>query len=779
MFAQAQNTTITGYPIFISHVNDRISEESSVEGMNILLQHVAKGAMHNSVERFDAPTCHPETRIALQDDVVGWVNEPPGDQLVTWMYGPAGAGKSAIAQTISQKLHTNGQLTASFFFFRTSTSKGRSDESAIIATLAYQLSRSAPATKSLIARTVRENPLIFDLSLDDQVQALIVTPLTVAYQDDADILRARVIVVDGLDECRKEDNAQSRVVRALIMGLLSIPEKSQKLFITSRPEHSIVAVFKGFQQGLVRKMELNDQWNPEDDIRTFLNSAFADIKRSHCYFESHSADQTWPSQADIDALVTRSSGQFIYASVVIKYIKSEDNYDPAARLKVVLQLMNNKDRPYAELDALYKYIFSQIRDVERVLAVLSLERVHSKARFGSPLELILSEVTGAHIEEIKFWLRPLVSVLVWGAGVIQYMHASLPDFLADESRSGTFCIYSTSITARCIRRALHLLEQKDTWTKRQLMPALLAIPRHYAKASSPQHKIHVYSAVSDFNVVKNVLSRIPEGPIAYDAIRAIGSYLEWILTESLESDDQGALVKPLTHIQTWIMECFSFNGLENTDKVDLWPFFTACPVVDVSSWASLETDKDIQLFNQAVFLHYLIPEIPQWLANTNFLGRYAITEERYVVALLRVSRYLMRSHQLGAVMKYQLAVVAKGDLNPDDLSASMLLAKETFSDCMGRIPESIELYFFVLFMCSEMVDSLARIGVEAAHSVPMVRSTTSYLYSTRHKLPFLRDPASPEYIQARENAEATWIETKKDLYDPIISIRVEQLPDLD
>lgn len=49
----------------------------------------------------------------------------------------------------------------------------------------------------------------------------------------------------------------------------------------------------------------------------------------------------------------------------------------------------------------------------------------------------------------------------------------------------------------------------------------------------------------------------------------------------------------------------------------------------------------------------------------------------------------------------------------------------------------------------------------------------------RKKFPFLSDPASLEYIKAQANAEATWIETKKDLYSPILSIRVEQLPDLD
>ncbi|KAF5321277.1 hypothetical protein D9619_000214 [Psilocybe cf. subviscida] len=468
MFSNARNVVFTGNPTFTNYANDSTLvpiPTSLDDGMKILLQNVAKGAMHNSGERFDAPTCHPETRIALQHDVLAWVDEPPGGQLVTWMYGPAGAGKSAIAQTISEKLHAKGRLTASFFFSRASNSKGRGDETALIATLAYQLSLNIPATKVHIAAAVRDNQIIFDLSLEDQVQTLIVGPLKVAYHECPGIQGPMVIVLDGLDECRKINSAHRRVVSALIKMIRLIPHPTHKLLITSRPEHGIVAIFKGFERvdsDPIRRMELNNSWNPDEDIWTFLSASFADIRLTHPYFESHPSDNTWPSDADIDALVARSSGQFIYASVVIKYIKSEDYYNPAARLEVILQLENNNDRPYAELDALYGHIFSQIRDVEKVLTVLSLERMHSQYAFSAYLVLILSEFIGVRIEEIKFWLRPLVSLLVWEKDAIRYMHASLPDFLLNPSRSNIFCVLSTSIATTIMRRGLELLEDNDT-----------------------------------------------------------------------------------------------------------------------------------------------------------------------------------------------------------------------------------------------------------------------------------------------------------------------------
>lgn len=185
--------------------------------------------------------------------------------------------------------------------------------------------------------------------------------------------------------------------------------------------------------------------------------------------------------------------------------------------------------------------------------------------------------------------------------------------------------------------------------------------------------------------------------------------------------------------------------MENTDQVDLWPFFTVCPVVDFLSWASSEAVrhlisvqisaareicgstttsyqvvqyKDIEVSNQAVFFHYLMPEIPQWFANTNLLGRYAMTEERYVVALLRASRYIMR------LPKDQLAVVVNDKATK--FSASMLLAQKTFSSCMDHVPQSIELYFFVLFMCSVFAGHLEE-GWDRQSDSTCTKSAKKYL----------------------------------------------------
>jgi len=63
---------------------------------DILHRATATAAFHNSKERFDPPKCHPKTRIAVLDKIMRWIKwEGDLESFIMWVYGPAGAGKSA------------------------------------------------------------------------------------------------------------------------------------------------------------------------------------------------------------------------------------------------------------------------------------------------------------------------------------------------------------------------------------------------------------------------------------------------------------------------------------------------------------------------------------------------------------------------------------------------------------------------------------------------------------------------------------------------------------
>ncbi|KAJ7799169.1 hypothetical protein B0H14DRAFT_3491884 [Mycena olivaceomarginata] len=92
-------------------------------GLHILSRAIAGDAFHDSAERFPQPRCRPETRTkllnALKNRVSGinpprnWTAEdffddighgpPESSSGILWLHGPAGSGKSAVAQSFCQQ----------------------------------------------------------------------------------------------------------------------------------------------------------------------------------------------------------------------------------------------------------------------------------------------------------------------------------------------------------------------------------------------------------------------------------------------------------------------------------------------------------------------------------------------------------------------------------------------------------------------------------------------------------------------------------------------------
>jgi len=92
-----------------------------------------------------------------------------------WLYGAAGAGKSAIAHTVAEICETCGWLMASFFFWKTAGERNNANR--FVATIAHQIALSIPASCELIAAAVDYNPFIFEQSVDVQLSKLITEPL--------------------------------------------------------------------------------------------------------------------------------------------------------------------------------------------------------------------------------------------------------------------------------------------------------------------------------------------------------------------------------------------------------------------------------------------------------------------------------------------------------------------------------------------------------------------------------------------------------------------------
>ena len=166
-----------------------------------LHQATATAAFHNSEERFDPPKCHPNTRLAVLSEIMKWIKWQ-GDlhSFVMWVYGSAGAGKSAIAQTIAEICDKEMILLATFFFSRNDPS--RSNVKLLIGTIAYKITLNLPDVRDAILGAVERDPLIFSKSFTIQLKSLIVEPLQPLIE--AGFFHGpasrRLVIIDGLAE---------------------------------------------------------------------------------------------------------------------------------------------------------------------------------------------------------------------------------------------------------------------------------------------------------------------------------------------------------------------------------------------------------------------------------------------------------------------------------------------------------------------------------------------------------------------------------------------------
>ncbi|KAF9043150.1 hypothetical protein BJ165DRAFT_226300 [Panaeolus papilionaceus] len=459
MFAPHSRLMVNGgYPTFQQHTH--VHQAHNIRsGIQILYEHSSPGAAYNSKDRYDPPKCHPNTRTGLLNTTRDWGQNGPSR--IMWLYGSAGAGKSAVAQTMSMEFRAKCNLAASFFFSRTAPlDSHRGHEGRFVATIAYQLTEVVPGLQRYVEQVVLNRPSVFDLTLSEQVTALIIDPLKGLQLEmgTSPFMLPRVIVVDGLDEC-KEESGQTQVLEA-IAKLVSYQDIFPcSVFLASRPELVIRSWMNNKQSKLphlLRSISLLDHCDSDHDIRVFVNDEAAELKRSHPL--TYLIPDDWPSFEFVEEIVKRASGQFIYASTIMKYIKDLRG-NPSDRLEAILcNSIPSYDRPYAELDALYLHILRQTQYPSLVHQILAF-RVSTTTFYcwisdinsRTHLQIVLSLPFPVHT-----LLIDLQSILNYDSDDdgMQFMtcegqqipyptlfhHASLLEFLLDPHRSEEFYV---------------------------------------------------------------------------------------------------------------------------------------------------------------------------------------------------------------------------------------------------------------------------------------------------------------------------------------------------
>ncbi|KAF8813065.1 hypothetical protein BYT27DRAFT_6392095 [Phlegmacium glaucopus] len=361
------------------------------------------------------------------------------DKFVMWLHGPAGGGKTAIGRTMAKWCEEEGILLGEFFFSR---ADGTGDQLASLApTLAYRMAvHTLQDAKEAISNVVSHDPHIFLAPLAIQLEKLVLDPLNLLAPCG---IVPYVIILDGLDETLSPDDQQ--LVLDVISETLYHLNSRLRILICCRPEPTIVTAFNDTYSPLSAisiDISLNDDVDSDADIRTFLVEKFARTKKQLL----HPPTEDWPTTENIDYLVTKSSGQFIFAATVEKYVCSpRHRHQAVARLKHILDLrllphlVDKKKHPFAELDALYSLILRTRNDVNMSIKATAVCLEYPKY-FNTVLPADLAKVLHIDLSETWAILYELASLFDASEEIIRPFHASFGDFLFDSSRSlDCFC----------------------------------------------------------------------------------------------------------------------------------------------------------------------------------------------------------------------------------------------------------------------------------------------------------------------------------------------------
>ncbi|KAJ3562612.1 hypothetical protein NP233_g9464 [Leucocoprinus birnbaumii] len=545
-------------------------ERKGEEALQKLAAIRVSGAMLNRVERVGyVPRCDEETRESLRGRLTEWGRKIDAiEQRLLWLSGPAGVGKSAVAQSVAEALKDDEIFGACFFFSRPNN---RSDPDGVIPTLVYQLALLLLPYKHVLGQRLKENPEILNQDRRTQFEELIANifhpdfskrPFTLLTYLSQQLLqyishRSVVIVIDGLDECNSHD-AQREFVE-LIGGYACLGHDSRlRWMIFSRPDPQITAAFDAIEdQAICRRetVEVDDKEAQNDALR-ILTKGFANIRKRY----PQQLHPNWPAQSHVHLIAERASGHLGFASTIIRFIGDTHFNNPSAQLEACLEFLRKSrsgDRnPLHALDLLYTRILSDIpKDTfSTTLLLLGVVILHGNERLTAH---VLANFLGLGQAAFYSSLHQLHSVLLIPTpetareACIQVYHASFSDYLRDQARAGQYSLNEGDLHLYVVRRGFkwlsHLSQKPSNLPEPQWVPnaasrkAVIDNLCKYSFAASwqafhgvPEKDILILKAEIEnfeFDIINREYSRWN----SQGDMMAFGHFFRWLLSSKISS----------------------------------------------------------------------------------------------------------------------------------------------------------------------------------------------------------------------------------------------------
>ncbi|KAF9446211.1 hypothetical protein P691DRAFT_777042 [Macrolepiota fuliginosa MF-IS2] len=362
-----------------------------------------------------------------------------------WLNGPAGVGKSAVAQTVAEYALEHDVLGAVYFFSRPNQ---RNKYIEVFITLAYQLAVRFPGYQTLVGAKLAAEPDLPTETPRVQFRKLIVEPLLSLSHE-----RKRVIVLDGLDEYDDEDNQLEiiELINDLVRSNISLPII---WMICSRPESHLKRVFARPDYAIQCWREFLPIHTGESrsDTEKFIRGRFKKIHERYGECLEEDADGSWPPEVSIQQVIEKTLGLFVLADALLRYIGDPETRDPDQRLGEVLAFLEylritGSRNPMHALDLFYSRILSSIPDdhwsIARQILIASTFRIIGRNPMAAQPLCNLLGITRARFYSAMCRLHSVIRVPNPSYATntpINFFHATFLDDLTDPDRAGRFSI---------------------------------------------------------------------------------------------------------------------------------------------------------------------------------------------------------------------------------------------------------------------------------------------------------------------------------------------------
>ena len=351
------------------------------------------------------------TRISVFETIELWLNDRTSKNRVMVISGDAGMGKSVISAVVCQRMRHAGRLTGSHFCQHNKACPR--NPKIMLQSLAYQLSEFLPPYKRELVKALSRNlgEDINNLEVGELFELLFEEPLINV--DDPG--RSLLMVIDGLDE--SEYKGRNELLDVMANQFSTLPGWV-RFCVTTRPEINIADRLKKFNPVL---LEQDDEENV-GDIRRFLERQLCSVIQSG--FE----------EVVIDALVQEAAGHFLYAYLMVDFIKENVLLLTPEELGRILP---------SGVSSVYQSYFERLENELKIgedqfltfLSALAAAREPLPLDFVSNMLISDSKSPSSH-RKVRKAIDSISTLLPVHDDCIVFFHKSVKDWLTDRTAYG-------------------------------------------------------------------------------------------------------------------------------------------------------------------------------------------------------------------------------------------------------------------------------------------------------------------------------------------------------